>query len=398
MLLDSTLSTRYDWLVDSSPTDILRRDAIGEPRVPALNALELGLRRSVALVDTPTCRAGTASIVWINQQNWNTHKPTLVLNKPAKLKERPRCQRIPLGATNRKPAANAREIFERNCTAGVFRLGDDTLCNNVVHILRKPSFFARELFKFTLGRASTSYLQFSPQTTIPTANVVNLFARMDLPVGVDSNVDYAQVHTKNAFNITNGWFLHIAGGRQNPAVPDKHQVSLSSSSYQKLALSISTDKGDSHTTLDSPDRDSTIREAIGHNAVIISDGTKWLESALSLTIKLISIRNLGTNTNSNLGRKSKFVTNSAVAKVMQVILSESLLAPGCLRDEVTGSVGRLNRFTKSNSLDNIREKLKLSNKFHILKYNMVRCKTQDLKGGGCFLCRLKATVSTPDLK
>src|SRR5262245_58512322 len=107
----------------------------GEPTLRIL-AQELRLRRPIRSSTILTAATGLAGRGGVYQDQRHTGQRRLVGNEGAKLEKGPTMQHSPLAFANRSPAADMRQIFQRNSSAGAFRRADKGLAHTVVHVTR----------------------------------------------------------------------------------------------------------------------------------------------------------------------------------------------------------------------------------------------------------------------
>src|SRR4029450_10480130 len=92
----------------------------------------------------------------------------------AELVERPRVQRGPLGPAKPDPAADAREVFQGDPTAGACGHGHDALRNDGVGVGGDPGLLAAATTEQALGRLGALGLELGPQPPVAVADPVQL--------------------------------------------------------------------------------------------------------------------------------------------------------------------------------------------------------------------------------
>lgn len=70
------------------------------------------------------------------------------------------------------------------------------------------------------------------------------------------------------------------------------------------------------------------------NPVVVGDGAKRFEGALTLLVKLVGIANLSQSAHRYLSRKRELLSHLKVAQLLERKLAESLVIPGHLGDVV----------------------------------------------------------------
>src|SRR5438874_13781559 len=103
-------------------------------RETALNALELGLRRAVALVDAAAGGTGAAGVSGIDGDERQPRVRGLVGQEGAQLVERPGRENRTLLLGSRDPGANIGQVFDGDPAPGAFGSGDDLLGDAMVDV------------------------------------------------------------------------------------------------------------------------------------------------------------------------------------------------------------------------------------------------------------------------
>src|SRR5690606_32247019 len=235
------------------------------------HAGEGALRRSIAFVDVPAGGAGARGIARVNRDNRHTNELSLVLDKGAKLKERPAMQRGSLGATNRYPLADAAQVFEGNPACGVFRGSHDALANRVVGVRGKAALFARQFLEAAARRLRALALQLGAQATVAVAHVIHGAAAVDRPVAVGGDVDDTQVHTQELVYVLHRRLVQLADLRQIELAAPVNQVRLALHKGQQGKLALPRDKWDGLPPFDRPDAYGLRGEFPGQDAVVVGD-------------------------------------------------------------------------------------------------------------------------------
>jgi hypothetical protein len=96
---------------------------------------------TVALVGHPELRADARRGAGIDQRDRDSRETRLVLDKGAKLMERPTVLAATLCLLNRCPVADARQISQGNAAFGVVGFRDHLLGSPVVHVGGETRFF-----------------------------------------------------------------------------------------------------------------------------------------------------------------------------------------------------------------------------------------------------------------
>lgn len=143
------------------------------------------------------------------------------------------------------------------------------------------------------------------------------------------------------------------------------KVSFAKTMFQKFLLLWSTNKGDTLTTIYSPNVDGVVFHPPRKDAFIISNSTLSLENPLALPVKFIGITYLGNLPHSNLRRKIELFTDRIISQLMQIKLVKSFSLPCLFADEIASVVGGFDRVKQRFSLLFSWLQFNLGNQFHL---------------------------------
>jgi len=337
------------------------------------------LRKAIGFINVTTGGTGAARVSRVNQKYGNARSFRFIGHEGAQLEERPTMQGCPLRATNRNPLAYAPQIFQSNRSICVFRFGNQFLADAVIGIFGKTTFFSREPFEFSLGRAGTFGLQFGPQAAVTVAHVVDVVGRVYLSVAVYGDVDDPQINTQCAVNVHRLRFVHLAGGRKEKTPFIQTQVAFPLSRLEHFQLTLTTHKGDAKPPIHRPYRHGLVLQSPGQNTVVIGDTTRCFERAFGLAVKFVSIGNFRNRSYRNLRRKAELFPYCLIALVMQVILPKGFRFPCGITNKPTGGVCLLQRVLEHIGLFGGREQFDLRSQLHALNCNTYVLDIQALK-------------------
>jgi hypothetical protein len=295
------------------------------------------LTRTISSINTTTRRTGFTSIPRINQDYGDTSESCLVLNKTAKLEERPIGQSLPLAASSRNPFADTLEVFKSNATFGALSITHDILADYMVGVLLETSLSATKFVKFTLGSLGAFPLEIAPTVSVNPAFSVNLSTRVKVFIRVNSDINNAKVNTDEVRNFLLDGFGNITGQVKVESTVPINKVSLALSVLKHHSLVFTTHEGDEFSTIERPNRNG-IWTFETQNTVVVCDGTTRLKDSLGAFVLLVGIRNLSDTTDNHLGCKPKLFFSIPICDLVKFELVECTGIPGYLTDVVTRRV------------------------------------------------------------
>ena len=124
VLVHVDTTERNVWQRDGCPAPCPqhgRRDGIGVAREPARTAKELGLRRTIGLIDRPTGGTGATAVARIDRHHQHARHSGFVLDELPELIEGPAMQRRSLGLASRDPLAQAVGFLANSMMSAVMR-------------------------------------------------------------------------------------------------------------------------------------------------------------------------------------------------------------------------------------------------------------------------------------
>ena len=130
------------------------------------------MRRTITFINTTANRTGARSIARVNQFYNNPRQLRFVFDKSTQLSERPRVVLSPLAMPNRDSVTDTAQIFQSDTPASVFSLCNNALCNGVIDIGSKASFFTRTLYEKSFGCLRALGLKFATEFSLDRKSVV----------------------------------------------------------------------------------------------------------------------------------------------------------------------------------------------------------------------------------
>lgn len=379
------------WAAYSAPAaNVDSRDVVGQSRETARHTGENSLRGSIAFVDVPAGRAGARSIARVNRHYWHTGQPRLVLDKGAKLKERPAMQRGSLSATSRYPFADTLEVFEGNPATGVLRDSHDALADRVVGVGGKPALFAGQLLEAAARRLCALALQPGAQAAVTVAHVFHGAAAVDGPVAVSGDVDDAQVHAQEVVYLRGRRLVHFADLMQVERAAPVDQIRLALHKRQQGKLALARDERNSLPPVHRPNGNGLRIQSPRQDTFVIGDAAVRVKRSLPLAVELVGVRDLRQQADGHLRGQLVSLAHGVVASVVQIVLAKGLGFPSDFAHEVRCRVRRFQCAAQQFGLPWFGLELDLSNQFHAFQYSISVRISQALKG--------EVSPSSPRLK
>lgn len=336
---------------------------------------ELGLVFAVPLGDVTADRTFPASVARINRHDRNSGALGLVLQEPAELAEAPVVQSFALLFVGPYPAADVRQIFERNPHAVAFGSRNDALGNAMVFMLLEPPLLATHAAQSSLGSFCANALKDGPALGVALAVGFYLGSAVLVAKTVSGDADDAKVYTKHPVRRKQSWVVEVAHGGEIPLSAHEHQIDLALTVPHQLALMVSTCVGDPLAAGKNP-QGNQIAGHEAQDAVIVRlrrmlaklDLLKLLAFRQKRFCGLVGVGDLGNAANGNLRRQREAGAKLDVECLVHVVLAEHLRLKSCAGNPVARLVTTLKRGAKSAFLLWCRLQFQIGNEFHTLKY------------------------------
>jgi hypothetical protein len=350
--MSSIVRFRDDRQHDGCPAVYVHRSgAVCVGSVPALDALEDLLRRSVRLREVSALGTLPACVARVNEQYGYARSFRLILDKGAQLPERPARELSTLLPSSPHPLANVPEVFQPYRPLRAFGKLDKLFADYVVGVASEPPFFARELLE------AASY-------------GVDCLSTADVAVRVYRYVLDSQVHADHT--LGNKWLrvFDFARGKQIERAAPVREIGLPDAGLEQLHLPITGHKRDALPSLiggNRPERYGTLFGIPREDAFIVGNGAVRFEPSLPALIQPVGICDFGEAPDYHLSRQPKAGLHSPVTESLKRVLPENPLLPRYFRDTVAGGVGALKRISQNARLLSRWTELQLGNELHTLK-------------------------------
>ena len=329
-----------------------------------MDTKEKTLRLSISFINTTTFRAKAGRVSSINEDHRNTPALRLVANILPELKERPVGMSRSLFASYSYPLTDTAQFFEGNGAMGVIRNFYDSLTDRVVGYFLKTGLLAGYFFEFTFGRLRAIALQITAAVLKFAAVIFNTRPAKSAAITIRSDVDNAEVDSKNALYVNGFGSLHITNNHQIELAFDKAKIAFPVLAFEQFKLVFTAGEGHLLSTFNSPDIQFHAVQLVGQDAVVKGNCAAWFESPLAFLVQLVRIRNLADATDNHLRGQSEHFLDVIVGKFMDRDLAKRFTIP-CLSTDVTASgIGNFKSLVKCISLFRRWKEFYLSDQFH----------------------------------
>ncbi len=316
--------------------DVQSRVDVCRSGVSATSAEKFSLRLPIRFLCVSTFAAFTAGIARVNERDGNTCEGGLVLQKGAKLKERPAMQNGTLLTPNRDAASDALQFFEGDSSSGALSGSNDLPGNAVVGISRETRFAARELLEFAAAAARAVGLKPGAKFAVPIAHVVDGCSRHEFAIAGSDDSLHSKIASEKVVHGLWVWVGDIAGRGQIKLVAMKDQVAFALLRFQEFLLAVPGGKWNAQTPRGGPNTDGTF--FVAKDSGVVTDRAVPAESPLSLPVEFVSIPNFSKDANHHLGGKSEPQPRLIVEETVKRILSKHLALPCLLADPVRAGI------------------------------------------------------------
>jgi hypothetical protein len=286
--------------------------ALADEFIPAL---------AVGLVAMATSRAGARRVPWVDGDHGHAGTLGLVTDKRAQLKERPALHAVPLRPTSRCPLSNARQVFDGNGGSGVFGLPHDALADAMVFVGSKVCLPLSNLAQPAASTLAAALVEIAPALAIALTNRFDAVTRVGFTIGVNGQVDDAQIDPENVGNGERLWRLVLD--------LDVEVVAAVAAFYQRgacrlpslecLTLKVSQDGSDTLPTMEQCQCERPVRFTEREDPGIVVDAGRS-EDGVGLLGHLQSGEDARDGANDEIGRQAEVPANLVVAEALHLDL------------------------------------------------------------------------------
>lgn len=355
--------------VDGSPIpDVFGGVEISLFAMTALLTNKLGLAFTIRFVAIPARATSARSVARVYHNQRNASQSSLVVNKDAKLRERPVSMFGSLSALNGCPLSNAGQFLNGNRSLCALRFRDKILANAVIGVSLKAALSAAQFLEPSVCGARANLLQGGSAACVPPARGFDLLTREGLPVAVGCQIDNTKVNAKYVVNLLWSRLRHFAHGKQKEVAFTIDQIRFALLRGEPMGLLLTAEIGNFPATAKRPNRDELLIGSPGQNPVVISNRAKRLESALSVLIELVGVSYFGDAANDNLSRQVKLTPDLLIDLQVQGVLLKRLRRPGKLTNSIASLIRQFKSLTQQFSLFFRRIQFDLRDDLHAPEY------------------------------
>jgi len=359
--------------------DVDRANMVGMVGESARLADKLGLASAVCLVDTPAKGTGARCIPRVNNHHRNPSKTSLVGQKRSKLEKRPSRMHRALALLDRYPFSDMRQIFQRNPSYGALGLRNDAFRDDVVRVGTKTGLPARKTFKMSFGRLRANRLKNRSKLLVPLSNFFDCSSRVRFPVRVECDVPDAEVHPEPLLGLDRRAVGDIDGNEEIELSLPVHKISLSSHSFETSSVVVTNSTGNNDATVEG-EQAHTIESVLeGVEPLIVDNGSVFSEHRTLGLVPLVGFADLGKNTHSMLGGKTKHLPQIAIVELLQTDLVGRLKLESPFRQPRTSFVDPFHRSQKTSLLFEIDQQLDSRDEFHYYRTTMSMLEMQPIR-------------------
>jgi len=346
---DISMRKRFRHVYKYPTRDVASGIQVGIATMSADLTPELRLSFSVGFGDMPTFRTGSACVARVNCLDHQASAFCFVLYKIAKLAETPVVQPFPLLFIGLNPAADMRQIFERDTHAVAFSSGNDSFRDAMVLMFLESFLLAAHVAKATLCRTRTNTLQLCPSLCV--SGPVSLDFRSGVLVSnaIRRDVDDAHVNAEHPIRCKQTGIIEVAYGTDVPLAAHEHKINFALAVRKQFSLVLSTDKGNPGSTWKKPDRNHIAADKPEY-AVIVRLSRMLAKCAHLLLVNLVRISNFRDAAHGNLRRQIEASAKIGIKRLVHVVLAKYPLLKCGLRKPVARLITTLKRIFQSRFL------------------------------------------------
>jgi len=228
-------------------------------------------------------RACAGRVTRVHQDHRHTRAFGLVLPKPPPLGERPAMQNSTLLPPNLYPFADPLQLLDGDGAPGAFSGSHDLLGNVVIDPRGKASLLARQLLQPAFSRAGLFPWQLGAQPAMTVPHARDGGARVAQPIGIGSDISYAQVHPKDIGGFRRRGFGHIACSRELEHAAPIDQIRFAALMLEQFQLRCPRREPHALAPLRGPDRDYAVMPC--QEVCVVGDRPRGPEGALRLLVQ-----------------------------------------------------------------------------------------------------------------
>ena len=330
------------------------------------------MTRPIPFIDATASRAFPAGIPWVHDDHRDAFSLGFVFDKSTELMKRPGVVQVSLRLSKPYPIAYPIEVFEDYHRLGAFSFSDYLFADPVVFVFGKTGFLAPALLEQTFSGWSPFFLELLSELHIAATLPFELVSGEGLSGTREGNLNDSEVNTEEVLGVELRGLRDIANLVDVKGTFAKDKIGLTSSMLEQFKLSRTADKRYLEPSCYRPDRNDALVYSPRKDARIVGNAASLAKFALHLLVGFVGVGNLGEDTHRNLGGKAKIFSYQLVERLVQVVVSESLMIPSKIRDGIRCAIGCYERALERLKLLFRRFQFYLGYQFHIISYRILR--------------------------
>jgi len=329
---------RYDGRIDSRPCrNVPCGYAVCESSEPAVSAFELRLTEPISLVNMAAFGASPRCVSWVYQDHGNTCEFGFVRDELSQLSECPRTMAATLSLPNNRVPSNALQIFEGDCSTGVFGFSHQFLGNAMVDIGSVTGFLAGDFSQVAGCAPSAALLESGAEFGHLAPDLFYLFPAMDFAVGINGDVDNTEVYPQcsEGFDFVGFWYIN--NDAEIECSFDKYEVGLTSDAVEAWSMIITDEGGNDNAAIERQQR-GFIQSLPTQYSLVIDHCAVRSELRLDIPVSFICFDGLGDCTDGHLCRKTELRPNLCIDEGLEFDFVSTSVLESDFADEITGGV------------------------------------------------------------
>src|SRR2546426_2510128 len=167
---------------------------------------ELGLTATIPFIDIATAPTLPATVPWVYKDHWDTSTMRLIDDKLSQLPKAPSTMLVALAFANRRPVADARQVFQGKRSLRVFGMGDKLCRDVVVHPPAKTRLLSRHLSQTAFGLFRTPRLEGLAVGLTALSDRFNGITRVGMGVRIHGKIHDPELDPQKAIR-NHRWFF-----------------------------------------------------------------------------------------------------------------------------------------------------------------------------------------------
>lgn len=322
------------------------------------------MRLTVSFFNMSTVRTFLTGIFWVNFKQLHAEHLCFVREKLFELIERPVRMLCPLAFANRSGLPYAVQVFNGKRTPKCLRLLDKKFADYVVCVVLKSFLFARQFLQVSLGRFCSFRLQSGAKFLITLTLLLYLFTDETFASGVGSKINNTQINSENFIGFHWSQVFDVARNEQEELATMQNEVRFALPMLEHVPLSFTTNEGQIHSTLKSPEVDLFLLNLESQNPIIESDCSVFTKNPLIVFTDFICISDFRDCTHGYLSRELEGLFDGIICGVMEWDLSKFLLFPSDFGKTIASSIDSFKCLFQNYCLFAVGQESYLSDEFH----------------------------------